>query len=212
MKNAKGQEVQRVIPEDFFAHAKETMSAEEFAKLEEAYKHSLEQTREKIAAIRAKIGRPALRMRNGGDPTKVIWPTVEEYCAEAKEAGVSPEDLEKMKAHHKEMLEAVKNGTAEIEILSTDSEGRVTAAGMTSSRVVMRSEQFTDPWTGKPRVFTDEEKKKYGLKYGITFTEDIPQESRECSICHRLNEEHSRDEIRACWSKVKEKARRDIKE
>jgi hypothetical protein len=203
MKNGYGQEVQWVIPEDFFAHAKETMSPEEFAKLEEACKHSLERTREKIAAIRAKIGRSALRMRNGGDPTKVIWPTVEEYCAKAKEAGVSPEDLEKMKAHHKEMLEAVKNGTAEVEILSTDSEGRVTSACMSSMRHVYPADWFTDPWTGKPRVFTEEEKKKYGL----TFTEDIPQESRECSICHRLNEEHSRDEIRACWSKVKESRR-----
>jgi hypothetical protein len=170
MKNAKGQEVRNVLTEDFFAHAKETMSPEEFAKLEENYKHTLEQIREHIAAVRAKIGRPAVSMKNGGDPTKVIWPTVDEYVAHAKEAGVSPEDLEKLKATHKEMLEAVEKGTAEVEILSTDSEGRVTAAFMHSARPVYPADWFTDPWTGKPRVFTEEEKKKYGL----TFEGDLP--------------------------------------
>ena len=72
MKNGYGQEVTWVIPEDFFAHAKETMSPEEFAKLEEAYKHSLEKIREKTAGLRAKIGRPTVSMPNGGDPKKVI--------------------------------------------------------------------------------------------------------------------------------------------
>jgi hypothetical protein len=51
MKNAKGQAVRWVIPEDFFAHAKETMSPKEFAKLEEGYKHTLEQIREQTAAF-----------------------------------------------------------------------------------------------------------------------------------------------------------------
>ena len=104
-----------------------------------AYKHAAAQAREQARAMmeaeRARIGRPRVRMANSGDPKKVIWPTVDEYMAGAKESGVSPEDLEKLKATYSELLEQVKNGDAEIEILSTDSEGRVTAAGMTSSSI-----------------------------------------------------------------------------
>ena len=134
MKNANGQEVRRMKSEDFFAHAKETMSPEDYAKLEEARKQAHEMARQQMEAVRAKLGRPRVRMADGGDPTKVIWPTVEEYVAKAKKAGVSPGDLEKLTAHYKETLEQVENGTAEIEILSTDSEGRVTSWMMTSLR------------------------------------------------------------------------------
>ena len=112
-----------------------TMSSEEFAKLEEARKQAIELARKAMEAARARMGRPRVRMANGGDPTKVIWPTVEEeYVAQAKDSGVSPEDLEKLTAHYKETLEQVENGDAEIEILSTDSEGRVTMWTMTSLR------------------------------------------------------------------------------
>jgi hypothetical protein len=151
MKNGYGQEVTWVIPEDLFAHAKETMSPEEFAKLEEAYKHSLEKIREQTAALRAKIGRPTVRIRNGGDPKKVIWPTEDEYCARAKET-LSPEELEQMKARYREMREQAEKGTkdAEVEIISTDSEGRVTSAIMLTHelRQVYPADWFTDPGPG----------------------------------------------------------------
>jgi hypothetical protein len=114
VKNAKGQEVRHMSREDFSAHAKETMSPEEFAKMEEARKQALEMAREAMEAARARMGRPRVRMANGGDPTKVIWPTVDEYVAQAKESGVSPEDLEKLTASYRETLEQVENGTAEI--------------------------------------------------------------------------------------------------
>jgi hypothetical protein len=55
-----------------------TMSSEEFAKLEEARKQAIELARKAMEAARARMGRPRVRMANGGDPTKVIWPTVEE--------------------------------------------------------------------------------------------------------------------------------------
>jgi F0F1-type ATP synthase membrane subunit b/b' len=142
--NAKGQEVRHVsTDDDFFAHAKETMSPEEYAKVEAARKQALEMARKAMEAARARMGRPRVRMANGGDPKKVIWPTVEEYVAQAKDS-VSPEDLEKLKASYSEMLEQVKNGTAEIEILSTDSEGRVNMWTMTSSSIV-RAEKPDKP-------------------------------------------------------------------
>ena len=182
------------------------MSPEEFAKLEEAYKHSLEKIRTQTAALRAKIGRPTVRMRNGGDPKKVIWPTEDEYCARAKET-LSPEELEQMKARYREMREQAEKGTkdAEVEIISTDSEGRVTSAIMLTHelRQVYPADWFTDPWTGKPRVFTEEEKAKYGIAGG-----GWPLERRErvasfeCKICNRLFREHSTQEFNDCMAQI----------
>ena len=89
MKNAKGQEVQWVIPEDMLAWAKEKMSPENFAKIEAHLKPYFEEPKPKPPGLHA--------------------------------------------------------------------------------RLVQSSEIFTDPWTGGPKVFTEEEKAKYGPKYGIRF-------------------------------------------
>ena len=95
MKNGYGQEIRWVIEEDFFAHAKETMSPEKYAEIEARHK--------------------------------------------------------RLREEHKELLERYKP------------KAPVGNATLTS-HVVMSAEQFTNPWTGGPRVFTEEEKKKYGLK------------------------------------------------
>jgi len=89
VKNAKGQEIRWVLEEDFFAHAKETMSPEKYAEIEARYKDWCERHRPK--------------------PTVVGESTL-------------------------------------------------------TSHVVVPAEMITDPGTGQPRVFTEEEKKKYVLR------------------------------------------------
>jgi hypothetical protein len=207
MKNGYGQEVRWVLEEDMLAYLKETQTPEKYAEMEARLKELQEQTREQIAALRAKIGRPAVRMRNGGDPKNVIWPTVDEYCAQAKEK-VSPEELESKKAFYRKMREQAEKGTdpsAEVVITSTDSEGRVTSAIMLthSCHAQMPMEMITDPWTGQPRVFTEEEKAKYRLaNRGWSPERRERFASFECKICNRLFREHSWQEFDDCQAQI----------
>jgi len=96
---------------------------------------------------------------------KLIWPTEEEFCAKAKEV-LSPEKLPQIKETYRQTREHYEKGDKDISII-TDSEGRVTgwAGPVTHSvRPVFPAEMITDPWTGRPRVFTEEERKKQGIE------------------------------------------------
>ena len=85
MKNAKGQEVRWVIPEDMLAYAKEHMSPEKFAEFEASYKQALEQQRKLSEELRAKNTQTSVRVEDGqivanDNANKLIWPP-EEFWA-----------------------------------------------------------------------------------------------------------------------------------
>ena len=94
----------------------------------------------------------------------------EDWLAWAKEK-LPPEEYAEIEAQIKRFYQEHKPETPQT-IPVTDSEGRVvtSVAEQHSVGFMYPADWFTDPWTGKPRVFTEEEKKKYGL----TFEGDLP--------------------------------------
>jgi hypothetical protein len=70
-----------------------------------------------------------------------------------------------MKEGYKQTREQYEKGADNITII-TDADGGVVATAELRHRVVpvFHAEQFTDRWTGRPRVFTEEEETKYGIK------------------------------------------------
>ena len=133
MKNGYGQEVRWVLKEDWFAHAKETMSPEKYAEIEARYKRLLEEQKE----------------------------LVERYKPRALVGGAT-----------------------------------------FTSRAVIPAEMITDPRTGQPRVFTQEEKANYELTNRGWSPENREHvASYECQICNRLFREHSALEFGDQWLK-----------
>jgi len=82
---------------------------------------------------------------------EVRWVIEEDCFAHAKQT-MSPEKYAELEARYTDWCEQHRPKPIVV--------GNATL----TSHVVMSAEQFTDPWTGQPRVFTAEEKKKYGLK------------------------------------------------
>jgi len=134
MKNGYGQEVRWVLKEDWFAHAKETMSPEKYAEIEARYKRLLEEQKE----------------------------LVERYKPRALVGGAT-----------------------------------------FTSRAVIPAEMITDPRTGQPRVFTQEEKANYELTNRGWSPENREHvASYECQICNRLFREHSAQEFKDCMARI----------
>ena len=62
---------------------------------------------------------------------------------------------------------------------------------------------ITDPWTGGPRVFTEEEKAEYDLNNrGWSPERRERVASFECKICNRLFREHSAKEFVDCRAQI----------
>jgi hypothetical protein len=207
MKNAKGQEVRWVLEEDMLAWLKETQTPEKYAEIEARHKElreQREQIRERFEALRPKNTQTTVRVRlESGqivvdNAKKLIWPTEEEFCAQAKE-GLSPEVLAWKKEAYRRMREQYEKGNKPISI-TTDSEGCVVGfAGPLHAELhaaMPPLEMITDPWTGQPKVFTAEERANYDLS-----KRGWPPERRErvacfkCKICNRLFREHSVQEF-----------------
>ena len=207
MKNGYGQEVRWVLEEDMLAWLKETQTPEKYAELEARHKELREQIRERSAALQAKNAPEMtvrVRLESGqivvDNAKKLIWPTEEEFCANAKE-GLSPEELARMKEGYRKMREQYERGNKPISII-TDSEGCVVgwAGPVTHScHVAMPIEMITDPWTGKPKVFTEEERAEYDLtNRGWSPERRERVASFACKICNRLFGEHSWQELDDC--------------
>ena len=211
MKNGYGQEVRWVLEEDMLAWLKETQTPEKYAEIEARHKEPREQIREGSAALQAKNAPQTtvrVRLESGqivvANAKKLIWPTEEDFCAKAKE-GLSPEELARMKEAYRQMREQYEKGNKPISI-TTDSEGRVVgwAGPVTHScHVAMPAEMITDPWTGQPRVFTEEEKAKFDLtNRGWSPERREHVASFECKICNRLFREHSAQEFKDCMAQI----------
>lgn len=107
-------------------------------------------------------------------------------------------DDKTIEARHKER-ERLKPKPIETPV--KDSEGRIVSSITVwhSVHASMPAEMITDPWTGQPKVFTEEEKAEFELaNRGWTpeWRERIA--SFECNICHRLFREHSAQELVDC--------------
>ena len=94
---------------------------------------------------------------------EVRWVLEEDMLAWAKEK-MSPENFAEFEARRKELRERHKPKPREIPV--RNSEGRIVSSVAVehSCHVAMPAEMITDPWTGQPRVFKEEEKKKYCLE------------------------------------------------
>jgi hypothetical protein len=211
MKNEYGQEVRWVLEKDMLAYLKETQTPEKYAEIEARHKELREQIRERSAALQAKNAPPTtgrVRLESGqivvDNAKKLIWPTEEDFCAQAKE-GLSPEELARRKEAYRQTREQYEKGNKAISI-TTDSEGRVVgwAGPLTvSSHIAMPIEMITDPWTGQPRVFTEEEKAEYDLtNRGWSPERRERVASFECKICNRLFGEHSAREFDDCQAQI----------
>jgi hypothetical protein len=122
---------------------------------------------------------------------EVRWVTEEDFFAYAKEK-LSPEKYAEMEARHKAMRERHKAQTTKV----------VGGATFTSTcHMVIPAEMITDPWTGQPKVFTEQERAEYNLTnrgWSRESREHIA--SFECKICHRLFREHSAQEFGDCMA------------
>ena len=110
------------------------------------------------------MARPEGALMKNAKGQEVRWVIAEDLLAWAKETQ-TPEKYAEIKANYKRFCDEHKPKPPEIQIIQ-DSQGRVVAMAALTHRVVpvFSAEEFTDPWTGRPRVFTQEEKKKYGIK------------------------------------------------
>ena len=211
MKNGYGQEVRWVLENDMLAYLKETLTPEKYAEYEARHRELRERNRERAEALQAKNAPPMtvrVRLESGqiviDNDKKLIWPTEEDFCAKAEEE-LSPELLAWKKEAYRRMREQYEKGNKPISI-TTDSEGRVVSwAGPVehSSHVSMPAEMISDPWTGQPKVFTEEERAEYDLtNRGWTPERRERVAPFECKICKRLFREHSAKEFGDCMAQI----------
>jgi hypothetical protein len=128
-----------------------------------------------LAVLLQSIGLQAQSVPPKGAPMKnakgqeIRWVLADDFLAYAKEK-YSPEKFAEIEAPYKDYCERHK--AKSVTVTRKDSEGRVVGSVTHTPRVhaIYRKDHFTDPWTGDVRVFTEEEKKKYGL----TFKGDLP--------------------------------------
>jgi len=140
-------------------------------------------------------------MKNGYGE-EVRWVTEGDFLAYAKEK-LSSDKYAELEARHKRFSEEHKPKRSEIPV--NDSEGRIVSSATVghSCLVAMPAEMITDPWTGQPKVFTEEEKAKYELT-----NRGWPPERREqvasfeCKICNRLFRDHSWQEFGDCSAQI----------
>jgi hypothetical protein len=133
---------------------------------------------------------------------EVQWVLEEDMLAYAKEKW-PPEKYAEFEAWYKQYREEHKPKPREISV--KDSEGRIVSSVTVehSCHVEMPMEMITDPWTGQPRVFTEEEKAKYRLASRGWSPESREQvASFECKICNRLFREHSWQEFDDCQGQI----------
>jgi hypothetical protein len=129
---------------------------------------------------------------------EVQWVLEEDMLAYAKEKW-PPEKYAEYEAFLKRFHEEHKPKPREVPV--KDSEGR-TVSSVTLEHycsVDMPIEMITDPWTGKPKVFTEEERVKFELSHrGWSPERRERVASFECNICHGLFGEHSWQEFDDC--------------
>src|SRR5215470_3080639 len=123
-------------------------------------------------------------MKNGYGQ-EVRWVLAEDWFAWAKEK--FPEKHAEIEAWYKRVLEKRKP------------EPTVPGKLTEGCHAVIPAEMITDPWTGQPKVFTEEEKAKFELgNRGWSPERRERVASFECKICHRLFGEHSWQEFDDC--------------
>ena len=140
-------------------------------------------------------------MKNGYGQ-EIRWVIEQDFFAYAKEK-LSPEKYAELEARHKRLLEEHKPKRREIPV--KDLEGEIVSSVTLehSCHVAIPAEMITDPWTGQPRVFTEEEKAKYDLtNRGWSQERREYVSSFECKICNRLFREHSWQEFKDCRAQI----------
>jgi hypothetical protein len=139
-------------------------------------------------------------MKNGYGQ-EVHWVLEKDFYAFAKEK-LSPEKYAELEARHKELRERHKPKPREVPV--KDSEGRIGSVTVEySCHMPIPAEMITDPWTGQPRVFTEEEKAEHDLtNRGWTSERRERVASFECKICNRLFKEHSVKEFGDCQAQI----------
>jgi hypothetical protein len=140
-------------------------------------------------------------MKNGYGQ-EVRWVLEKDMLAYLKETQ-TPEKYAEIEAWHKRFHEEHKPKPVEIPV--RDSEGRIVSSVtvQTSGHSMIPAEMITDPWTGQPKVFTEEEKAEYDLaNRGWTPERRESVASFECKICNRLLGEHSAREFDDCQAQI----------
>ena len=127
-------------------------------------------------------------MKNGYGQ-EVRWVLAEDWFAWAKEK--FPEKHAEIEAWYKRVLEKRKP--------EPTVSGKVTE----EAHVPIPAEMITDPWTGQPRVFTEEERVEYDLaNRGWSPERRERVASFECKVCHRSFGEHSALEFKDCMARI----------
>jgi hypothetical protein len=147
-------------------------------------------------------------MKNGYGQ-EVRWVLEKDMLAYLKETQ-TPEKYAEIEAWLKRFHEEHKPRPREIPV--KDSEGRIVSSVTVenSCDAVMPAEMITDPWTGQPRVFTEEEKAEYDLNNrGWTPERRERVASFECKICNRLFREHSAREFDDCQAQIESAGKRE---
>jgi hypothetical protein len=134
------------------------------------------------------LNRHAMKNKKGQE---IRWVLEEDFLAHAKQT-MPPEKYAEIEARHKRLRE-------ENEQLRERYKAKVPFGVTVTSRAVIPIEMITDPRTGQPKVFTEEERAKFELgNRGWSPDRREQVASYECNICHRLLGEHSWQEFDDC--------------